>query len=109
MDRRDKVMGFINRFTQGGKNQGTIETFTCGCCFWFAYILQERFYDIDAWHEDVEIMYDQIENHFGCQIDGRVYDITGDVTDKYNWQTWISVVDEDELHAEHIIRDCVNF
>lgn len=28
MDRRDKVMGFINRFTQGGKNQGIIDTFT---------------------------------------------------------------------------------
>lgn len=109
MDRRDKVMGFINRFTQGGKNQGTIDTFTCGCCYWFAYILFERFYDPDAWHEDVELMYDQIENHFGCRIDGAVYDITGDVTEEYKWETWISVINADELHAERIIRDCVEF
>lgn len=109
MNRRDKVMGFINRFTQGGKNQGTIDTFTCGCCYWFAYILFERFYDPDAWHEDVELMYDQIENHFGCRIDGAVYDITGDVTEKYKWETWISVINADELHAERIIRDCIEF
>ena len=46
MNRRDKVMGFINRFTQGGKNQGTIDTFTCGCCYWFAYILFERILEL---------------------------------------------------------------
>lgn len=34
-------MKFIHRFTQGGKNNGTVETFTCGCCFWFAFILHE--------------------------------------------------------------------
>ena len=109
MNRHDKVMRFIARFTQCGRNQGVIEAFTSGCCYWFAYILLERFYDIDAWNEDVELMYDQVENHFGCRIDGVVYDITGDVTDKYNWETWISVVNKDELHAERIIRDCVDF
>ncbi len=105
----DKVIKFINRFTQGGRNQGTIDTFTCGCCYWFAQILFERFYDPDAWRDEVEIMYDQIINHFGCCIDDRIYDITGDVTDQYNWGTWISVAQMDELHTERIIRDCVNF
>lgn len=102
-------MKFIHRFTQGGKNKGIIETFTCGCCFWFAFILHERFYDPNAWNQDLEIMYDQIENHFGCRIDGIVYDITGDVTEKYKWETWISLINEDELLAERIIRDCVEF
>jgi len=109
MNRHDKVMRFISRFTNGGKNQEVIETFTNGCCYWFAHILCERFYDLDAWREDVEIMFDRIESHFGCRIDGIVYDITGDVTDKYNWATLSSVIDEDNLRAERIFRDCVDF
>lgn len=102
-------MKFIRRFTQGGKNRGTIETFTQGCCFWFAFVLRERFYDPNDRNQNVDIMYDQIANHFGCRIDGAVYDITGDVTEKYNWQTWVSLMNEDELLAEHIIRDCIDF
>lgn len=102
-------MKFIDRFTGGGKNTGVIEAFTSGCCYWFAHILAERFYDPDAWRDNTEIMYDQIANHFGCRIDGVVYDITGDVTSKYDWETWISVVQSDDLHTERIIRDCIDF
>lgn len=29
-------------------------------------------------------MYDQVINHFVTEIYGRLYDITGDVTGKYN-------------------------
>lgn len=101
----NKVIKFINRFTQNGQNNGTIETFTCGCCYWFAKILFSRFM-----HEcEVEMMYDQIENHFGCLIDGVVYDITGDVTAKYDWQTFSSVFETDELLGSRLIRDCIEF
>jgi len=109
MNRRYEVFKFIRRFTQGWKNKGVIDTFTNGCCYWFAYILYERFYDHDAWREDVDIMYDQVENHFGCRIDGFVYDIRGDVTNSYDWQEWSSVAESDKLLFQRILRDCINF
>lgn len=100
------VSRFIDRFTQNGKRQEVIDCFTNGCCFWFAHNLHGRF-AIEA--SDVIIVYDDIMNHFGCRINGRVYDITGDVTDKYNWRNWIEVYREDVLRGNRIIRDCVNF
>ena len=100
------VSRFIDRFTQNGKRQEVIDCFTNGCCFWFAYTLHGRFVMETS---DVIIVYDDIMNHFGCRINGRVYDITGDVTDKYNWRDWIEVYREDVLRGNRIIRDCVNF
>lgn len=29
---------------------------------------------------------DYVANHFGCKIQERVYDITGDVTEQYKWE-----------------------
>lgn len=48
-------------------------------------------------------------NHFGCEINRRVYDITGDVTDQYDWEPFQYVVDRDKLHAAHIFHDCIEF
>ena len=100
------VLNFINKFTLNGKRQEVIETFTKGCCYWFAQILCERFYDTDAWNQDVEIVYDQLFGHFGCRIDGKVYDITGDVTNQYQWSR---LSDIDDMRFERIFRDCINF
>lgn len=87
---------FIRRF------RGDAETvFTSGCCFWFAVILEVRF--------SGTIVYDEVMNHFGTRIGDRVFDITGDVTDKYNWVPWDSIISSDVLHAGRIIRDCVLF
>ena len=102
------VLDFIENFAgkPGHERQQVIETFTCGCCFWFARILQERFkYSTD----EIFIVYDDVMNHFGCEINRRVYDITGDVTDKYNWEPFQYVVDRDTLHAAHIFHDCIEF
>ena len=49
----------------------------------------------------------QTSNHFGTKINGRVYDITGDVTFKYEWKPWSEV--DDELLRARIIRDCIMF
>ena len=54
-------------------------------------------------------MYDPIANHFVTQIEDRLFDITGDVTDYYSgnvvpWNTY-----EDDIEKKRIIRDCVNF
>jgi hypothetical protein len=52
-------------------------------------------------------MYDQVFNHFVTEIDGRLYDITGDVTEKYNVIPWDEY--SDDLHRIRIIRDCIMF
>ena len=109
MPMHDEVMRFISRFTQGGANQGTIDTFTCGCCYWFAHILSVRFFNLNAVKQDIELMYDPIANHFACRIGDIVYDITGDVTDKYDWEPLNSVLDEDSLLRERLLRDCIRF
>ena len=53
------------------------------------------------------VVYDEIENHFGCKIDNEVYDITGIVTNQYNWELWDDVKKRDYLHASHVERDCI--
>ena len=52
-------------------------------------------------------MYDQVANHFVAEIDGRLYDITGDVTDAYKVEPWDEL--EDDLLRSRIIRDCIMF
>jgi hypothetical protein len=57
-----------------------METFTGGCCYWFAVILQHRFGGM--------IMYDAVKGHFACRIGDSVYDIRGDVTEKGTYEEW---------------------
>ena len=95
-----QVMAFISRFNPGSEDVKSV--FNEGCCYWFAFILRHRFYT-----DDSEIMYAPIENHFGTRIEDIIYDITGDVTDKYKWIPWYQV--DDELHRQRIIRDCIKF
>ena len=108
MNIHEEVIAFINRFTNNGKRQEVIECFTCGCCYWFALMLDVRFWSCVDWDLlDVYIVYDQVANHFGCRIQGRVYDITGDVTDDYFWESWDSVCRRDPLLEKRITRDCI--
>lgn len=98
----DEVMDFIGRFRKLSKHNDITVVFTCGCCYWFAYILTGRF-------DGATIMYDPIANHFVTQIEDRLFDITGDVTDYYSgnvvpWDTY-----DDDIEKKRIIRDCVNF
>ena len=96
----NEIYNFLNRFGRNQKEQNTVEIFTCGCCYWFAFILATRF-------PGSTIMYDEVANHFGTKIGSSVYDITGDVTEQYEWIEWSDVTDE--LHRERIIRDCIMF
>lgn len=95
----NNVDKFIGRFTEHEKTE---DTFQFGCCYWFAYILFRRFLKDGA-----KIMYDEVINHFGTQIGGRVYDITGDVTEKYDWRPWDFM--SDDLLRKRITRDCIMF
>lgn len=100
---QNEVFRFIDRFTNRGKLEQVIEAFTCGCCYWFARILEERFKQVIG----TEIVYDAVMNHFATRIAGRVYDITGDVTDAYRWEPWSDFSDESQ--RKRIVRDCVMF
>lgn len=92
----EEVSCFLKRFHE----HDTIdETFTNGCCFWFAAMLVFRFKG--------RLMYDPVDGHFATEIDGRLYDITGDVTDKYDVIAWENI--NDEPYKNRIIRDCVMF
>lgn len=99
MDIVPEITNFLRRFHLGDKNVDTV--FTCGCCYWFADILCRRF------PNNSRLMYDQVINHFVTEIDGRLYDITGDVTGKYNVEPWDEL--EDDLLKKRIIRDCIMF
>lgn len=93
------VSGFLKRFHSAPTVD---EVFSSGCCYWFAFILFRRFL-----RDGARLMYDEIDNHFGTMIRGRVYDITGDVTEAYDWKPWDALTD-DALRAR-IVRDCIQF
>lgn len=95
----NEVDNFLKRFHI---SDDIDEVFTCGCCYWFAYILFRRFIRSNA-----TIMYDEVANHFGTMVGGRVYDITGDVSSSYSWRPWDDTVDK--TLRERIIRDCIMF
>lgn len=102
----DTVMRFIGRFTNNGKRQEVIDCFSNGCCYWFASILYDRFFlDVD----DCFYMYDPVANHWGCQIGSKIYDISGDVTDDYDWVLWNNFMYEDTSLTKRLYRDCINF
>ena len=95
----NKVLRFIKRL----QNEGTIKIFTEGCCYWFAVILDKRF---NIGFGD-NIMIDYVANHFGCKIDNKVYDITGDVTFKYTWNYWKDCTDRNLI--AQITEHCIYF
>lgn len=96
-------MDEVNKFLKRFHTSNDIDTvFTSEACYWFAYILYRRFIRSSA-----ILMYAGADNHFGTKIYGKVYDITGDVTDKYAWKPWLEL--EDEFEKERIIRDCIMF
>lgn len=89
-------MRFIGKF----QNEGTIKTFTEGCCYWFAEILKQRFCGL--------IMYNPIDNHFATLINARLYDITGELERTKGWSRWSEYKKRDDLETERINRYCIN-
>lgn len=86
---------FIRRF----RCAGTIRIFTQGCCYWFAFILKERFHGT--------IMYHEVDNHFACLIGNRLYDITGPLSSLTEWQEWERYKFYEPANANRVIRDCL--
>lgn len=95
----NEVDNFLKRFHD---SDSVDVTFTKGCCYWFAFVLFARFLSKGA-----TLMYDEVANHFGTKIDGVVYDITGNVSNKYKWKEWNTVTDEAVKYR--VRRDCIMF
>lgn len=96
--RHEEILNFIRQF----QDLGATNCFSNGMCYWFAVILKERF-------EDGLIVYNQIDNHFAVLLYDtfRVYDITGDVSDKCEWEDFEFLSYADELLYNRLLRDCV--
>lgn len=107
------VVKFISHF------KGAEDTFLNGCCYWFAWILRERFHERGFW---VDIFYDPIEGHFvarfitDCdditQSEIRLFDIRGDVTDLYREieleNLWVMSMNEERRYGK-LMCDCREF
>lgn len=85
-----------------------IDCFTQGCCYWFAFILKERFQG--------KIVYDPVIGHFACQIGSSVYDIKGNIDKQYgpgffkwhDWDNWEIYADKQPSSARtRVIEDCI--
>ncbi len=91
----EEILHFIAAFKQAQT------TFTTGCCYWFANILNQRF--------GGETMYANIENHWVQRIGGRLYDVTGDVTEQYQivvpWNEWQR---REPGVTQRLFRDCID-
>ena len=106
-----EVLDFINHF------KGASGTFLNGCCYWFAWILQERFHERE-WL--VDIFHDPVEGHFVARFistipsDTHVYlfDIRGDVTNLYSIDqlenVWLMQFTE-ERRWKNLMCDCRDF
>lgn len=94
---KDEVTRFIARFNP----EETRYTFTNGCCYWFAKILEQRF--------DGEICYNPVENHFATKIKRKFYDITGEITDVRDYVSWDCFKMFEPLASGRITRECINF
>lgn len=80
-----EINNFLAHF-DNSKNVG--EVFGNECSYWFATILFRRFIRNGA-----KIMFDKQSNRFGTEINNKIYDVTGDVTNDYDWVPWESVSD----------------
>lgn len=91
---RKDVLYFIKKFESAQK------LFMEGRCYWFAFILKERF--------DGKLMYHQIRNHWACLIDDTLYDVTGQI-DSEGFYPWPDVVTNDDLLYNRLIVQCINY
>lgn len=95
-----EVKEFISRFRRLSPRGEVVDVFTGGCCYWFARILCERF--------DGVMMYDPVANHFAAGIAGKLYDITGELTDELHMVPW-DEYDFDPTARKRIEEYCIQF
>jgi len=94
-------MNEIEQFIEKFRNDGTIEVFTRGCCYWFAYVLASRFLMS-------EIAYNPVENHFAMRMGSELYDITGKIEGGEGWMDWDEYQEVEPDGAERVRACCVD-
>lgn len=109
-----EILDFISRF------KGAEDTFLHGCCYWFAFILKERFnnrgYLVDIFYEPVEghfvarFIVDSNEPNINDEI--KFFDVRGDVSNFYNEERlenmWLMKANHEKRWAK-LICDCKDF
>lgn len=94
MAKHEEILKFISNF------KFCADEFTHGKCYYGSVILRNRFPDSETW-------YDRIMNHFATKINGRLYDLAGEITDTENFEPWCML--DDEFLQARIERDCIRF
>jgi predicted RNase H-like HicB family nuclease len=90
--KEEEVLDFIYKF------KSSASLFQHGMCYWFAFILKERF--------NGQIYYHSIDNHFATKIKGALYDSLGKLGGD-GFEPWEEYKEKDELETKRIIRDCI--
>lgn len=98
---RPHILEFIVNFKRGFNAQVLTEVFTSGNCYHFAVILK------DAYPEG-RIAYSQILGHFFLEINGRHYDIAGEIEKPITDVTYFDTLyyTDDALYGR-LLMDCV--
>ena len=100
MTYHELILNYIKQF----RDLGAENCFANGMCYHFTVLLRKRFGSARC-----SIVYDQVANHFATLIEGRIYDITGDVTEnkEYHWERWNDIRRKDPALEKRIRRDCI--
>lgn len=105
MHHDNEILNFIEKMNNFDSPK---DLFTNGFCYWFTEILQTWVTFYASHPTTATKVYDPVANHFGVKVGYNVYDITGDVTDEYDWVDWIKYKNQDELESARITRDCIS-
>ena len=110
------VANFLLRFHNF--EHDVTHTFIHGCCYWFAVMMHARFPDSRIMYAYKSRASGDTNNlgdvkipshvcHFVTEIDGRLYDITGDVTEKYEVKPWdeMDFAEKNRIESESVYWD----
>ena len=98
MTKQELILNFIGQYQKFGES--VVECFTSEMSYHFANILQQRF-----GFRQSNIVYFPNEEHFACEIDKRIYDITGDITDcGCEWKLFDLYKRWDAIERERVIK-----
>jgi hypothetical protein len=97
---------FISDFKKFGTGKEIEDCFSNGYCYHFAQMLDDRF-------ALGEVCYIPVSNHFVYHYAGRIYDITGDCTDKYekdDVKLWTLYANKEygSSHFKSLYETCIN-
>ena len=98
--RHVEVEGYISKITNCF-NSGVVTNLLLNTCRGrFALDLCQRFHP-------AELMFSERENHFGSLIDGVVYDVCGNVTNRYGWEPWTAFAARKPKEADRIYHTVI--